>query len=110
MLSTGAKYTLDSGLRRFVNNQRNGPDRERVRAVYRCQPEARHRCSKLLSIGGKEVELTSVPDRDLPILLAIGERFTGMNVRMERQDGSSFRNVSLLWLVQESPLTAIGTS
>ena len=109
MLSTGAKYTLDSGLRRFVNNQRNGPDRERVRAVYRCQPEARHLCSKLLSIGGKEIELASVPDCDLPILLAIGERFTGINVRMARQDGSSFRNVSLLWLVQESPLTAIGT-
>lgn len=109
MPSTCAKYTLDSRLRRIVNKQRNGPGREHIRAVYRCQPETRHLCSKLLSIGGKEVELTSLPDRDLPILLALGERFTGVTVRVARQGGPSFRNVSLLWLGRESPLIAIGT-
>lgn len=82
---------------------------ERLGGINRSQPEIRHLCSKLLMIGGQEVELTSLPDRDLPILLALGERFTGTAVRVARQGSSSFRNVALLWLGRESPLIAIGT-
>jgi len=82
---------------------------ERYGGMNRSQPEIRHLCSKLLLIGGQEVELTSLPDRDLPILLALGERFTGTAVRVVRLGSSSFRNVAHLWLGRESPLIAIGT-
>ena len=84
------------------------PDDERFDAICRSQPEIRHLFSKLLSIGGQDVELNSLPDRDLPILLALGERFTGTEVHVVKHESSSFCNVAFLWLSQERSLTGIG--
>lgn len=84
------------------------PDDECFDAICRSQPEIRHLCSKLFSIGGQEVDLNSLPDRDLPILLALGERFTGAEVHVVKQKSSSFCNVAFLWLAQERSLTDIG--
>ena len=96
-------------MRRFVKKNENASDDEPIGDIYRRQPEIKHLRSKLLSIGGQEVELTSLPDRDLPILLALGERFTGVTVRVVRQGGASFRNIALLWLGRETSLSAIVT-
>lgn len=91
-----------------MNNQSEGYADEGLGGLYRSQPEIRHLCFKLLSVGGQEVELTSLPDRDLPILLALGERFTGTAVHLVKRGSSSFRNVALLWLAREGPIIAIG--
>lgn len=109
MPSICARYTLESRLRRRVKKQANRFEDERLGANYRWRPEVKHLCSKLLSIGGQEVELTSLPDRDLPILLALGERFTGTAVRVVTQGSSSFRNMSHLWLGRKTPQIAIVT-
>ena len=96
-------------MRRFMKKNENASDDEPIGDIYRRRPEIKHLRSKLLSIGGQEVELTSLPDRDLPILLALGERFTGATVRVVRQGGASFRNIALLWLGRETSLSAIVT-
>ncbi len=108
MSSIRTKYSSESRLRRCVTKQRNEPDDVLHDAVYRWQPEMKHLCSKLLSIGGQEVDFASLPDRDLPILLSLGERFTGTTVRVVRQGGSSYRNVAHLWLERTTSIIAIG--
>jgi hypothetical protein len=91
-----------------VTTHTKRPDDECFDAICRSQPEVRHLRSKLFSIGGHDVDLNSLPDRDLPILLALGERFTGAEVQVVKQTSTSFCNVALLWLAQEGSLTGIG--
>jgi hypothetical protein len=91
-----------------VTTHTKRPDDERFDAICRSQPVIRHLCAKLLSIGGQNIDLNSLPDHDLPILLALGERFTGVEVHVIKQNSCSFCNVALLWLAQERSLTDIG--